>query len=105
MAGCYHEFVPSQINHISQHLAELEAKLLSAVPPEQAPVLAWPWVCGTKVAQITKAISFAEGELLISVGDDAWQKQLQDLSRTYLQRFQQVLPGKVLRVRFEHTRR
>jgi predicted nucleic acid-binding Zn ribbon protein len=54
------------------------------VPPGEAPILAWPVVCGSAVAERTRALSFLDGVLRVAVPDAGWKAELQVLAPQYL---------------------
>lgn len=91
----------SKLNPISEGLTQVKARLLSSVPEQEAPLVAWAWICGQKVSQSSEAVRFENGELTVLVPDDSWRRELTGLSRSYLQRFDGLLPGKVMRIRFQ----
>lgn len=83
--------------------AALQRVLLDAVhraPPEDVPLLAWPLVCGSAVAEKTRAARFDDGELVIEAPDAAWRTQLLALSREYIAQLQEITDGRVKRLRF-----
>lgn len=51
---------------------------------DEAPLLAWPVVCGAAVAERTRALSFVDGVLVVAVPDVAWRNQLQQMYQQYL---------------------
>lgn len=63
---------------------KIVAKSLRQVPPGEAPVLAWPVVCGSAVAERTRALSFLDGVLRVAVPDAGWKSELQVLAPRYL---------------------
>jgi hypothetical protein len=65
-----------------------------------APMLAWPLACGTKTADRTQAIAFAEGVLTIAVPDETWRRQLQSFAGQYLTQLNQMTSEKVSRINF-----
>jgi hypothetical protein len=89
-------------------LTKVIADALSRVPPDEAPVSAWPFVCGSNVAHRTRALQFSESVLRVEVPDRAWRSQLMELAPRYLaalnslvspqkvERIQFVLPGEVI---------
>lgn len=46
--------------------------------------MAWPVVCGSAVAERTRAVSFADGVLRVAVPDTGWRSELQGLAPRYL---------------------
>jgi hypothetical protein len=65
-------------------LEKIVAKSLRQVPPGEAPILAWPVVCGSAVAERTRALSFLDGVLRVAVPDAGWKAELQVLAPQYL---------------------
>lgn len=49
-----------------------------------APILAWPVVCGSRVAMRTRALSFRCGVLSVEVPDRGWSRELMYLAPRYL---------------------
>ena len=81
-------------------LQKIVAEMLAHVPPEQAPVVAWQFICGKTVAERTEAIAFADGILQVVVPDATWRSQLADLMPHYLQLLRQYTGQKVQRLDF-----
>lgn len=81
-------------------LQKLVAEMLGRVPKEQAPVVAWQFVCGKKVADRTEALSFEGGVLQVRVPDATWRAQLADMMPHYLQLLRQYTGQKVERLNF-----
>jgi hypothetical protein len=87
--------------------AELErivAQSLRQAPPAQAPLMAWPIVCGSAVAERTLALSFLDGVLRVRVADMGWQSELQTLAPRYLTAINRYTPEAVRRIDFVVTR-
>lgn len=82
-------------------LGKLAAHVLSGTDPEEAVVLAWPLVCGSAVAQRTKATSFQDGTLSVLVPDNGWKSQLEDFSKQYVDGLSRLTRTQVLRIRYE----
>jgi len=72
-------------------LTNIMSELLRRVPVQDAPLLAWPAVCGQAVAARTRALQFAAGRLLIEVPDAAWRAQLAELEAHYRRQFAALL--------------
>src|SRR3954463_2348575 len=81
-------------------LRKIVAEALSKAPPEEAAVLAWRLVCGTAVAEKTKAIALAEGVLRVEVPDAGWRNQLHGFLPHYLVALNRITNGKVERIEF-----
>lgn len=82
-------------------LRNIMTELLRARPAEEAVVLAWPLVCGKEVASRTRALSFADGVLIVEVLDAPWRTQLLSFTSRYISAFQELLGPLVKEVRFE----
>lgn len=65
-------------------LEKIVAQALRQVPPAEAPLMAWPVVCGSAVAERTRAVSFQDGVLRVEVADAGWKTELQGLAPRYL---------------------
>lgn len=81
-------------------LQKIVADMIRQSPPEQAPVIAWQFVCGKAVADRTEALSFADGVLSIRVADAAWRSQLADMTPHYLELLRRYTGQKVERLSF-----
>ncbi len=81
-------------------LQKIVAEMLAQVPAEQAPVVAWQFVCGKRVADRTEALAFAEGVLRVEVPDATWRTQLTDLTPRYLELLRQYTGQKIVRLEF-----
>jgi predicted nucleic acid-binding Zn ribbon protein len=67
---------------------------------EDAPLLAWPVVCGGTVAEKTRALSFVDGVLVVAVPDTAWRYQLQGMYQQYLAGLNQIAGKQVQSISF-----
>ena len=74
---------------------------LKTQPAQEAPVLAWPVVCGADIAARTRALEFIEGRLTIEVPDITWRHQLAAFIPRYLSGFNELLGPVVKEVYFE----
>jgi predicted nucleic acid-binding Zn ribbon protein len=81
-------------------LQKIVSEMLARVPKEQAPVVAWQFVCGKTVADRTEALSFEGGVLRVRVQDLTWRTQLADMMPHYLQLLRQYTGQKVVRLDF-----
>ena len=84
----------------SAGLEKIVIQSLRRVSPEDAPILAWPLVCGSAVADRTRALAFADGILRIEVTDAGWKRELQSLAPRYLATINQYLGQCVTRIEF-----
>ena len=81
-------------------LKKIVAEALSKAPPEEAAVLAWPLVCGTAVADKTRALRLEAGVLQVQVPDAGWRNQLNGFALHYLEALNRIAGGKVERLEF-----
>src|SRR5579864_3357359 len=81
-------------------LEKIVARSLRQVPPAQAPLLAWPVVCGSAVAERTRAVSFLDGVLRVAVADAGWRSELQSLAPRYLASINRYTTEPVRRIEF-----
>ena len=73
---------------------------LRNVPRGEAPVLAWPLVCGSVVAERTRALDFADRVLRVEVSDAGWKSEMQSLAPRYLAALNRYAGQKVERIEF-----
>lgn len=73
---------------------------LRNVPQGEAPVLAWPLVCGSVVAERTRALDFADRVLRVEVADASWKHEMQSLAPHYLAALNRYAGQKVERIEF-----
>ena len=85
-------------------LEKIVARSLRQMPPAQAPLMAWPVVCGSAVAERTCALSFVDGILRIAVADAGWKSELQNLAPRYLASINRYTVEAVRRIEFVITR-
>ena len=92
-----------EMHPISAVLGPIKAKLLASLPPEEAPLVAWQWVCGQRVTENAQAVRYTDEILTVVVPDDAWRRELTGMAASYLGRINQLLPhgAKVKRISFE----
>jgi hypothetical protein len=88
------------MHHAKATLSRIYANAAQQVAGTQAPVIAWPLVCGSKVAQRTVALGCANGELAVRVPDKIWRNQLECFSAQYVAALNQMSRHKVNRIRF-----
>ena|SRR5271157_5639436 len=88
------------MRHASATLKKIFADTLRREAGDDAPLLAWPLACGSKVAEKTIAIHYAEGVLTVEVPDATWQQQLQGLERQYLSAMTQISVQPVSAIKF-----
>lgn len=92
-----------EMHPISGALGQVKARLLSSLPAEEAPLVAWQWICGQKVAENARAIRCADEVLVVVVSDDDWRRELTGMAASYLARLNQILPEgtRIQRISFE----
>jgi hypothetical protein len=81
-------------------LEKLVLNSLRHVPQGEAPVLAWPLVCGSKVAERTQALDFTGTVLRVEVPDAGWKREMQSLAPRYLATLNRYAGQKVERIEF-----
>ncbi len=79
-------------------LRQIVLDAIRRAPAEEAPLLAWPVVCGPQVASRTRAVGFSEGILRVEVPDRAWRAELTAFLPRYVKALQQV--GQVSAIEF-----
>ena len=85
-------------------LEKIVAQSLRQLPPAQAPLMAWPVVCGSAVAERTQALSFENGILRVAVPDVGWRTELQVLAARYLAAINRYTVETVCRIEFVVSR-
>lgn len=65
-------------------LEKLVARSLRRAPQNETPLLAWPLVCGSAVAERTRAVLFANSVLSVTVPDAGWKREMQNLAPRYI---------------------
>jgi hypothetical protein len=73
---------------------------LRQAPPTEAPMMAWPLVCGSTVSERTRASQFVDGVLTVDVADPGWKHELQTLAPRYLAAINRYTAVSVLRIEF-----
>src|ERR1700734_2070287 len=73
---------------------------LRRVPPAEAPLLAWPLVCGSAVAERTRAVQFSDAVLRVEVPDAGWKREMQSLVPRYVAAMNRYAGQKVGRIEF-----
>ena len=81
-------------------LERIVAQSLRQAPPAQAPLMAWPVVCGSAVAERTRPLNFADGVLLVEVADAGWRSELQALAPRYVAAINRYTVQTVRRIEF-----
>jgi Dna[CI] antecedent, DciA len=81
-------------------LEKIVAQSLRLAPRAEAPLMAWPVVCGSAVAERTRALSFSNGVLRVEVNGQRWKSELQALAPRYLAMINRYTTEPVLRIEF-----
>jgi Dna[CI] antecedent, DciA len=81
-------------------IEKIVAQSLRQAPPDKAPLMAWPVVCGSAVAERTRALSFEAGVLRVEVVDTGWKSELQALAPRYLAVINRYTTEAVHRIEF-----
>jgi hypothetical protein len=88
---------------LEQAGAGLEKIVLSSLrrlPQADVPMLAWPLVCGSVVAERTRALGFASAVLRVEVPDAGWKHEMQVLAPRYLAALNRYAGQKIERIEF-----
>jgi Dna[CI] antecedent DciA-like protein len=88
------------MERVSGGLSKVLGNSLKQAPVDEAPVLAWPLVCGTAVAERTHAVAFAKGVLYVQVPDHGWRHELATLAPRYVALINGYVPEDVTRIEF-----
>lgn len=83
-------------------LEKIVLNSLRHVPQGEAPLLAWPLVCGSVVAERTRALEFSASDkvLRVEVPDAGWKREMQSLAPRYLATLNRYAGQKVERIEF-----
>jgi predicted nucleic acid-binding Zn ribbon protein len=82
-------------------LEKIVAQFLRLAPRAEAPLIAWPVVCGSAVAERTRALGFEDGVLRVEVAGQRWKNELQALAPRYLAVINRYTTESVRRIEFE----
>jgi predicted nucleic acid-binding Zn ribbon protein len=85
-------------------LEKLVAHSLQQATPSESALLAWPVVCGSVVADRTRALGFQDGVLRVEVADAGWKSELQALAPRYLAAINRYTREAVRRIEFVAAR-
>jgi hypothetical protein len=88
------------MEHAAAGLEKIVVQSLRQAPPADAPLLAWPLVCGSAVAERTRALAFAGGVLRVEVADAGWKSELQALAPRYVAVINRYTTETVQRIEF-----
>ena len=88
------------VQQAGSELEKIVAQSLRRVPPAEAPLMAWPVVCGSAVAERTRALSYLDGVLCVAVPDVGWRSELQVLAPRYVAAINRYTVEIVRRIEF-----
>lgn len=88
------------MEHAGAGLEKIVLDSLRRMPQGEAPLLAWPLVCGSVVAERTRALGFANAVLRVEVPDAGWKREMQGLAPRYLATLNRYAGQKVERIEF-----
>jgi hypothetical protein len=88
------------VEQAGRGLEKLLLGSLRRMPPGEAPLLAWPLVCGSVVAERTRALEFAKAVLRVEVPNTGWKREMQSLAPRYLAALNRYAGQKVERIEF-----
>ena len=89
-----------ELEQAGTRLEGVVAGSMRRVPRNEAPVSAWPLVCGSAVAERTRAVTFAAGILRVEVADTGWKRELQALAPRYVAMINRYAGQTVSRIEF-----
>ncbi len=81
-------------------LEKILVKSLRQAAAEDAPMLAWPLVCGARVSKRTRPLGYADGILRVEVPDAGWRAELQSMAGQYLAIINRYVGHRVSRIEF-----
>jgi len=88
------------MQHAREVLRKIFAERVCSKAGDEAPLLAWPVVCGAAVAKKTRALSSVDGVLVVAVPDPVWRNQLQMINQQYLAGLKQIAGPQVQNIAF-----
>lgn len=89
-----------EVEQAGTELEKVVAQSIRLAPPFEGPLLAWPVVCGSQVAERTRALHFHDGALRVQVPDAGWKSELQLLAPRYLAAINRYTTEPVYRIDF-----
>ncbi len=85
---------------VGSTLKKVVGETVSSMPSGEAALLAWPLVCGSAVAQKTRALECSGRVLKIQVPDPNWSRQLSGLLPDYIEALNSLLAQDVEKIEF-----
>jgi hypothetical protein len=96
----HHASLGVHLEQVGVGLEKIVVSSLRRVPKGEAPLLAWPLVCGSVVAERTRAVQFADAVLRVEVPDARWQREMHSSAFRYLATLNRYGDEKVERIEF-----
>lgn len=90
-----------ELEQAGTRLERVLAGSMRRAPLNECPILAWPLVCGSAVAERTQAVGFAAGILRVEVADTGWKRELQALAPRYVAMINRYAGQTVSRIEFD----
>lgn len=81
-------------------LEKIVVRSLRQALPADVPLLAWPIVCGSAVAERTRALKFEDEVLFVEVAGSRWRAEMQALAPRYLAMINRYTTEAVRRIEF-----
>ncbi|MGA9977041.1 MAG: DUF721 domain-containing protein [Candidatus Sulfotelmatobacter sp.] len=88
------------LEQVGAGLEKVVADSLRRMPVAEATLTAWPLVCGSAVAERTRALDFIDGVLRVEVADAGWRRELQVLAPRYVATINRYTTESVQRIEF-----
>jgi len=88
------------MEHAGTGLEQMLIGTFRRMPRNEAPLLAWPLVCGSAVAERTRALEFTGTVLRVEVPNAGWRTEMQHLAPRYLATLNRYAGQKVERIEF-----
>jgi hypothetical protein len=88
------------VERAARRLESIVTKALHLAPAQESPLLAWPVVCGSAVAERTRAVAFLAGILRVEVADSGWRQELSSLAPRYVAEINRYSAVQVRRIEF-----
>lgn len=85
---------------VGSALKKVVGNTISSMPSTEAALLAWPLVCGSAVANKTRALECRERVLKIQVPDPTWSRQLSGLLPEYIDALNSLIAQGVEKIEF-----
>jgi hypothetical protein len=88
------------LEQVGAGLEKVVGDSLRRMPTAEAILTAWPLVCGSVVAERTRALDFAAGVLRVEVADAGWRRELLALAPRYVATINRYTAESVQRIEF-----